>query len=55
MSERRMETMSSTFDPVERERDAFVELLRSTSGVFDIFSIYIGDQLGFFRCYRLNC
>ena len=31
-------------------RDAFVErLLRSTSGVFDIFSIYIGDRLGFYR------
>ena len=32
------------------QRDAFVErMLKSTSGVFDIFTIYIGDQLGFYR------
>ena len=32
------------------ERDQFVErLLESTSGVFDIFTIYIGDQLGLYR------
>lgn len=32
------------------ERDQFVErLLESTSGVFDIFTIYIGDQLGLYQ------
>jgi SAM-dependent methyltransferase len=33
-----------------KERDAFVErLLASTAGAFDIFTIYIGDRLGFYR------
>jgi hypothetical protein len=32
------------------QRDAFVErLLHSTAGLFDIFTVYIGDQLGFYR------
>lgn len=32
------------------QRDAFIErLLQSASGAFTIFSIYIGDQLGFYR------
>lgn len=32
------------------QRDTFVErLLQSTSGVFDIFTIYIGDRLGFYQ------
>ncbi len=32
------------------QRDQFVaRLLQSTAGVFDIFTIYIGDQLGFYR------
>ncbi len=31
-------------------RDAFVErLLQSTAGLFDIFTIYIGDQLGYYQ------
>jgi 2-polyprenyl-3-methyl-5-hydroxy-6-metoxy-1,4-benzoquinol methylase len=35
---------------MEQQRDAFVErLLKATAGVFDIFSIYIGDRLGFYR------
>lgn len=34
----------------EKERDALVErLLASTRGTFDIFTIYIGDRLGFYR------
>jgi len=34
----------------EKERDALVErLLASTGGTFDIFTIYIGDRLGFYR------
>ena len=34
----------------EARRDAFVDrLLQSTSGVFDIFTIYIGDRLGFYK------
>jgi SAM-dependent methyltransferase len=32
------------------QRDKFVErMLQSTAGVFDIFTIYIGDRLGFYR------
>ncbi|MBI1882427.1 MAG: methyltransferase domain-containing protein [Chloroflexi bacterium] len=45
--------MSTTFTLTTEQaaqRDAFVErMLKSTSGVFDIFTIYIGDQLGFYR------
>jgi SAM-dependent methyltransferase len=34
----------------KKERDALVErLLASTAGTFDIFTIYIGDRLGFYR------
>ena len=34
----------------EKERDALVErLLASTGGTFDIFTMYIGDRLGFYR------
>ena len=37
-------------DAIAQEQDAFVErLLQSTSGTFDIFTIYIGDRLGFYR------
>ncbi len=33
-----------------RERDAFVErMLASTAGTFDIFTIYLGDRLGFYQ------
>lgn len=33
-----------------QQRDDFIErLLRSTAGVFDIFTIYIGYQLGFYQ------
>lgn len=32
------------------QRDAFIErMLKSTSGLFDIFTIYIGDRLGFYQ------
>lgn len=35
---------------IEVERDAFVErMLQSVSGTFDIFGIYIGDRLGYYR------
>jgi SAM-dependent methyltransferase len=34
----------------ETERDRFVErLLASTAGAFDIFTIYLGERLGFYR------
>ena len=37
-------------ESVEKERDALVErLLASTRGTFDIFTIYIGDRLEFYR------
>jgi 2-polyprenyl-3-methyl-5-hydroxy-6-metoxy-1,4-benzoquinol methylase len=45
--------MSTAHQPSEhnaQQRDAFVErLLQSTSGAFDIFTVYIGDRLGFYR------
>ena len=32
------------------QRDAFIErMLRATSGLFDIFTIYIGDRLGYYQ------
>jgi SAM-dependent methyltransferase len=45
--------MSATQQPsgsaITEQRDAFVErLLKSTSGVFDIFTVYIGDRLGLY-------
>jgi hypothetical protein len=42
--------MSTTPSPesTAKERDAFVQrLLTSTAGAFDIFTLYIGDRLGF--------
>ncbi|MHC4093593.1 MAG: class I SAM-dependent methyltransferase [Planctomycetota bacterium] len=42
-------------DAVAQERDAFVErLLQSTAGVFEIFTIYIGDRLGFYETLAGN-
>jgi 2-polyprenyl-3-methyl-5-hydroxy-6-metoxy-1,4-benzoquinol methylase len=39
-----------SIDATAQQRDAFVErLLKSTAGVFDVFTIYIGDRLGFYR------
>jgi SAM-dependent methyltransferase len=40
---------------LEKERDALVErLLASTRGTFDIFTIYIGDRLGFYQALSLH-
>ncbi len=37
-------------DAIGNERNRFVErLLKSTAGAFDIFTIYLGDRLGFYR------
>ncbi|HYP39060.1 MAG TPA: class I SAM-dependent methyltransferase [Chloroflexia bacterium] len=37
-------------EQVAQERDALIEqILRSTLGVFDIFSIHIGDRLGYYK------
>jgi len=37
-------------ESVEQERDAFIErFLQSVSGAFDIFTVYIGDRLGYYR------
>jgi 2-polyprenyl-3-methyl-5-hydroxy-6-metoxy-1,4-benzoquinol methylase len=37
-------------DHPDNERDRFVErLLTSTAGAFDIFTIYLGDRLGFYQ------
>ena len=37
-------------DPITEERDAFAErLLKSLSGMFDIFTVFIGDRLGLYR------
>ena len=44
---------AGSFDLTDQDaaqRDAFVErLLKSAGGVFEIFSIYLGDRLGFYR------
>ncbi|MEW5959291.1 MAG: class I SAM-dependent methyltransferase [Chloroflexota bacterium] len=45
-----MSTAISLTDEQVAQRDAFVErMLKSSSGVFDIFSIYLGDRLGFYQ------
>jgi 2-polyprenyl-3-methyl-5-hydroxy-6-metoxy-1,4-benzoquinol methylase len=47
-------TVTLTNQQVE-QRDVFVErLLQSTSGVFDIFTIYIGDRLGLYQTLSAN-
>jgi SAM-dependent methyltransferase len=48
--------MSNTSsDSIGNERDRFVErLLNSTAGAFDIFTIYLGDRLGFYRALSEN-
>jgi SAM-dependent methyltransferase len=39
-----------THDRAAQERDAFIDrMLQSAAGVFDVFSIYLGDQLGYYR------
>jgi len=39
----------------EQERDRFLErMLRSARGTFDMFAIYIGQQLGFYRALTEN-
>jgi 2-polyprenyl-3-methyl-5-hydroxy-6-metoxy-1,4-benzoquinol methylase len=45
-----MATAQALTDQQIAQRDAFVErMLQSTAGVFDIFTIYLGDRLGFYR------
>ncbi len=40
---------------LDEERDAFVDrLLGSVSGLFDIFTIYIGDKLGYYEALARN-
>jgi SAM-dependent methyltransferase len=40
----------ATAEEQAQERDAFIErLMRSTAGVFDMFTIYIGHRLGFYE------
>lgn len=42
-------------DDQEAQRDAFVDrLLASTSGLFDIFTLYLGDRLGLYRALAAN-
>lgn len=37
------------------QRDALIErMLRSTSGLFDIFTVYIGDRLGYYQALAQN-
>src|SRR5690606_31487439 len=34
----------------EEQRDAFIEkMLQSTAGLFNIFTVYLGDQLGYYQ------
>lgn len=45
-----MTTNQALTDKQIEQRDAFVErLLQSTSGLFDIFTIYIGNRLGWYQ------
>lgn len=45
-----MNSSDNIKEDISRRRDAFVErLLTSTSGAFDIFTIFIGHRLGFYR------
>jgi len=42
-------------EEMARQRDAFVErMLQAAGGTFDIFSIYLGDQLGFYKTLADN-
>jgi hypothetical protein len=46
--------MATVADPTER-RDALVErLFMSAVGAFDLFSVYVGDSLGFYRSLADN-
>ncbi len=48
-------TIQQTSDSVTAQRDALVErLLQSTSGMFDIFTVYLGDRLGFYDALTDN-
>ena len=43
-------TNTLTVEQVATQRDAFMErMLKSSAGVFDIFTVYIGDQLGLYQ------
>ena len=45
-----MTAIFSLTDEQAAQRDAFVErMLKSTSGLFDIFTIYLGHRLGFYQ------
>jgi SAM-dependent methyltransferase len=45
--------MVTTTDTASAQRDALVEqLLQAANGVFDIFAVYLGDQLGLYRALR---
>lgn len=45
-----MSTQQMTSEVVDQERDAFIDqFLNYASGTFNMFSIYIGDRLGFYR------
>jgi 2-polyprenyl-3-methyl-5-hydroxy-6-metoxy-1,4-benzoquinol methylase len=43
-------TLAPTIDQHTEQRDAFIErMLESTAGLFNIFTIYMGDRLGFYN------
>lgn len=44
------DTVHATNAQHTAQRDAFIErMLRSTSGLFDIFTVYMGDRLGYYQ------
>lgn len=44
-----MEKKPNSLAHIAQERDAFIErMLKATAGTFEIFSIYIGERLGFY-------
>lgn len=48
-------TMPAPVDLGAQQRDALTErMLQAAQGVFDLFAIYIGDQLGYYRALNEN-
>ncbi|MEZ4570996.1 MAG: hypothetical protein R2849_11840 [Thermomicrobiales bacterium] len=43
-------TVEPNVDQIEQERDAFIEtLLDATAGVWKMFTIYLGNELGYYQ------
>ncbi|MEM7129556.1 MAG: methyltransferase domain-containing protein [Chloroflexota bacterium] len=50
-----MATVIQTNQNIDEQRDAFIDrLLGSVSGLFDIFTLYMGDRLGYYKALATN-